>query len=159
MYNHQQLCATKIFELENQQNGRPFDYVISTREDVIFLSKMLLQPLLDSGHNCDVFAKGCLHWGGINMRLQVYRRKPGLDMLLNRIHYYSVLYSRGSSKKNPEQFESFMAYDLGLNVCQRPPNAVPVAVARHTKNGSYCTITKELLGCVPDNATPTFVCT
>ena len=147
MYNHQQLCAVAIEDLEMRQ-GHAFDWVVSTREDAYFMAPLNLTTLLARRTSCDIITKGCLAWGGLNMRFQLLPRRAGVRWLSSRFSFYHYLQSTNRSESNPESFEQAQARWLGLNSaprCRASATELPVAVARHTYDGAFCIMGLELL--------------
>ena len=94
---------------------------------------------------CDLLTKGCLGWGGLNMRVQVLRREH-LPGYLDRIAGMRRLYSRGNeSYFNPEIFEAAQAQALGMRVCEVPVEEYPVTAARLSYlDGLPCFVHPEL---------------
>jgi hypothetical protein len=100
---------------------------------------------------CDLIAKNCLKWNGINMRWQLFPRKYAPIILNTRFDYYQLLYNRSETIHNPEMFELAQLKHHGLNVCEYPVDFIPVAAARYVKPNVYCFIPQE----VGDKCQPT----
>eukprot|EP01062_Namystynia_karyoxenos_P033545 TRINITY_DN2468_c1_g1_i7.p1 TRINITY_DN2468_c1_g1~~TRINITY_DN2468_c1_g1_i7.p1 ORF type:complete len:382 (+),score=137.25 TRINITY_DN2468_c1_g1_i7:82-1146(+) len=81
----QQNCAAEALA-----NSHPYQYVVSTREDLYLLQDLSLARLeerLEQG-GCGIVAKGCNTYGGIDMHLQLMRAREGLPLLRSRIDFY-----------------------------------------------------------------------
>jgi len=145
MYRHHEECARQI-------QGRYYSAVLSLREDTFLFRgidlRAKLLPLLHQG--CDVIARDCLSWGGLNMRMQALS-SPAL--LLGRLECYRSLYESASPKyiKNPEQFEAYCARRQNLSTCLVSVEELPVSVMRYPAKGeSLCFIPQEVdPKCVP----------
>ena len=156
MYKHQEDCGNQIVQLETQQNFK-MDYVINTREDIFFFKPLDLNSLIakhmtarssnSSGvaeddtqalqtvtpePPCDLITKGCLDFGGLNMRLQVIRRDPRGAALMAKVSYFKQMLQRPKRTfENPEMFEQYIAENLlQMKVCKLAVEELPVTAAR-----------------------------
>lgn len=169
MYTNHVMCVT-MAEKERENN----DYLITMREDIIFLGAFKLSnllPKLDHGR-CDFLAKDCLAHGGVNMRVNVMKFDFGVRYVKNRLNFYRSLYNGaifrnntfdshlaiegyegkvGYTVKNPEAFDKLHLQCLGSKICPLSINEMPSTGARHTKNEKYCISDIEYQGCIPDN--------
>lgn len=139
MYRHHVACAQLIADQE-EHLGAHFDYIISTREDVFIFHPLKLEVLIETllQKGCDMLAKNCLNWNGINMRMQLFRRKAGMVMLGQRLEYFQYLQDQGTKVSNPEGFEEKERSHHRLRLCTVGVNTLPVAVVRvNTKKDRY----------------------
>jgi hypothetical protein len=159
MYRQQSECAKSV-ELLEQYYGARFDYIISTREDTFFFRHVDLRTLLAARDgSCGLTARDCLSWGGINMRFQLLGRDVGLPLLRDRIRFYASLFGsenawgRPMRFFNPEQFEMMAAEVYNVSTCSLSVEQIPVTVARHVRNGTFCFPPFEVMkGCFPRGA-------
>jgi hypothetical protein len=167
MYKGQVQCAEQIVEYEKAQQHRyslptpwQFDFLISTREDVYFYTPMIMEPLLAymqrdlavGPKHCDVMAKNCLTFFGLNMRLQLWNRLAGLNVLSHRFTFYRDMRTSGLKAYNPESFEAMQASMYDLTLCPVNVTKVPVTAARHVHHGEICLYDFESKDCVPPSA-------
>jgi len=152
MYSHQVNCIKKIKSYENE-NDIIYDFVISSREDAFYFSKLNISNLIikyfssiDS-EECHIVSKDCMKWGGLNMRWQMMRRRNAFAFFGGRLDYYDSLYNKTLDRnvffQNPEIFELRQLESLGLTPCITTFDDVPVVAARHITNGSFCLISTE----------------
>eukprot|EP00912_Choanoflagellata_sp_UC4_P000979 UC4_evm1s607 len=147
MYSHQNDCVSALRSIEKFY-GEPYDYIVSTREDVFPLKPIDLSLLLSArtldGELCDIIVKDCLSWGGLNMRFQLLRRSKAFEFLGGRFAFYKESYIKNKTYVNPEIFELAQAENLGLKICPVSIDVLPVVVARHTYDGKFCFIPPEI---------------
>ena len=152
------LCSDSIKRYK-ETFQKSFDYIISTREDIIVLKEMNLTDLLSKVQNsklsrglsnCDLLSKDCLSWGGINIRFWILSEQNGLNFLSSKITFYKELIRQRRKIFNPEQYDAHHKNVLGLNHCGISINDFPVTAARHTFGGNYCFIDAEIDGCKPN---------
>jgi hypothetical protein len=110
MYYKIDLCGKKVEEY-SKSTGHIFDFVIQTREDVMFFKEMTLGNLTakikdtiysSNSASCDILSKQCLAWGGLNMRFYITSGKKGLQFLSSRISYYKNLITEKRSIDHEE---------------------------------------------------------
>jgi hypothetical protein len=98
MYHHQLMCGREV-----DRSATKYEAVIYLREDVFFFHDTNVSvPMRALGKHCDLVAKDCLGWGGINMRLQLL---TDTSFLVRRFDFYRHLIATGNTVFNPEQFE------------------------------------------------------
>lgn len=129
MYKHQELC-TGLITAQEAELGVPFDFIISTREDVYFFQPVQLAPLILHllANDCDILAKVCPR-GGLNRRWQLLGREAGMALLGGRHDFYRTLPSNQTGW-SPGQFEESQLADLKLTRCPMDADALPVAATR-----------------------------
>ena len=160
-YAHQIRCVNQIEEYERLSNST-FDYVLSSREDIYYFRSVPLDYLLShlkvpipseepiSSIHCDLIAKDCLQWGGMNMRWQLMTRNATEWAMKRRIEYYRELFTADQVIYNPEQFESAQMKFYKLRVCEFSSNVIANAVGRHIINDEICFLRPETLdNCIP----------
>ena len=54
---------------------------------------------------CDLVTKGCLEWGGINMRFHLLTRRKAIPYMKSSVSLYRKLLNRNLTLFNPEMFE------------------------------------------------------
>ena len=153
MYKHHEDCGNQIVQLE-LLNGFKFDYVISTREDIYFFKPLNLNALISKymakrNRACDLLTKGCLDFGGLNMRLQFFRRGNDAEIrYMSKVSYFKKMMMKRKIRKfeNPEMFEQHIAEKrLNMTVCKLDVEEFPVTAARLSYiNLTVCFIHQEL---------------
>ena len=147
MYQLQSHCRNQIMEQERVLNIS-YVHIINTREDIFFFKPLdltfILQKYMGTKNNnhtapppgisslgqpiCDLLTKGCLGWGGMNMRVQILRREH--IHFMDRLTLIQQLYVSNESYYNPEIFEMSMAQRLRMQVCEVNVEEYPVTAAR-----------------------------
>lgn len=154
MYEKIKLCGETLREYESEK-GMKFDYVISTREDIILMKDMDLDKLIPkirksaTDPGCDILAKNCLTWKGINLRFWILSGTNGIEFLSSKIKYYKSLISSRRKIYNPESYDLAHLTSLNFVHCGISVNDFPVTAARHTYDGNYCFIDAEISNCIP----------
>ena len=70
------------------------DYVVNTREDIYFFCiTFSLYDLIQRTEKlgCDLVTKGCLEWGGLNMRFHLLNRKTATQYMKSSLSLYGKL--------------------------------------------------------------------
>jgi hypothetical protein len=93
---------------------------------------------------CNVLAKDCLKWSGLNIRFQLFDRLTGFLALQSRISHFTYLHSRFQMALNPEVFDYTNVADLHGKVCEGDPMELPLTVARLKDKDVYCLEEDEL---------------
>ena len=128
MYYKIDLCGKKV-EDYTRSTGNVFDFVIQTREDVIFFKEMELGNLIgkikdtsysSSSASCDILSKQCLSWGGLNMRFYITNGKKGLQFFSSRISFYKDLITE---KRGIDHEEIHRQHMLARNLSLMNPSA------------------------------------
>eukprot|EP01038_Epipyxis_sp_PR26KG_P011335 gene11335-15201_t len=133
MYHKQVLYAEAIQKLEQENNNL----------------KNIIESTFQS-FNCQVAAKNCANYGGINMRFQLFPRDAGMHMLLNRIKFYKSLYMENKVVDNPEQFELLQLQSYGWKPCDAGIDLIPATAARFMDDDSVCLANSEYgKTCIP----------
>lgn len=151
MYQHHEDCARQIVQIENSK-AMKMSYIISTREDIFFFKPLEISRLVRKyvkGQSCDILTKGCLDFGGLNMRLQFMERKSDNKSLnyMRKIHHFVSLSKERSLKfLNPEAFEYHLAEKINSwKVCKISVEEYPVTAVRLSYvNRSACFVHQEL---------------
>ena len=153
MYEKQVKCISQITKWE-MKNKVETDYIISTREDLYVFKPFNILELIKNHHSCDLIAKNCLSWGGINMRFQLYTRLAGTRMLHTRLSFYRYLQNIDVKVSNPEIYEKMQAEWLKLSVCSVSIEDLPIAASRPYSQNASCLILHEYIdNCYPQNVT------
>lgn len=166
MYQHHEDCAIQIDAIE-MQRGIKFAYIISTREDLYFFKPLSLNYLIERyimSNSCELLTKGCLDFGGLNMRLQVIdaRNNSKSSYYLRKVsRFIEFIRDKKGPFLNPERFEQYLAEDVNKwKVCKISVEEYPVTAARLSYvNRSVCFVHQELKQfggsdppCVPQDA-------
>ncbi|KAI9016708.1 hypothetical protein DFJ74DRAFT_678019 [Hyaloraphidium curvatum] len=141
MFQNQLSCAAAVREAEETRGA--YDHLVSTREDVWFFRPVDMARLSEAGRGCELAAKKCLAWGGLNLRFQMYTGPRKLDALASRLAYYRNLSDARDSVVNTEMFEGRQVHEMGLRRCLLPVGMIPAAVARHVAGGRFCILQVE----------------
>lgn len=144
MYAKIAACAESIL-----QSKTKYDAVLLSRDDLYFFRPVDLNALIPLLKRCDVIAKNCLNWGGINMRLQVLSINLGLQFLREHLEFCKYLYKFNMTVNNTESFELAHAKHLSASVCHLPVDQVPSTGARLIHHNKICFLEKEVFACVP----------
>lgn len=151
-YQHQHSCHTQFSAYEKLHNVE-FAYVLSTREDSYYLSAVNVSHLtaqLRKTGECDMIARNCIAWGGINVRWHLMTRNTSDYVLGRRFEFYRLLFKERRQSYNPEQFEATQLEYYGLKICELDPNIIPTLIARHVMNDEVCFLKPETIDhCVP----------
>lgn len=163
MYLHQMRCIEQINQYE-QKYQFTYDYVISTREDVIFMRPMNLTyvlTILDApGYDavtkqprrkCHMVMKECASFFGYNQRMFVYDRQTANVTLTNRWNYFKYLLSQNVVLMNTEVFELEMAKYYQFRGCPIFIDYFAVTAVRPVDGEIYCFPYWEILNCLPSN--------
>eukprot|EP01062_Namystynia_karyoxenos_P033546 TRINITY_DN2468_c1_g1_i9.p1 TRINITY_DN2468_c1_g1~~TRINITY_DN2468_c1_g1_i9.p1 ORF type:complete len:420 (+),score=144.99 TRINITY_DN2468_c1_g1_i9:82-1260(+) len=137
----QQNCAAEALA-----NSHPYQYVVSTREDLYLLQDLSLARLeerLEQG-GCGIVAKGCNTYGGIDMHLQLMRAREGLPLLRSRIDFYR--HRAQALGAGPEERECGAWCEHGIArsgarlrlVGTRRPTATPAVCRTRACGGCLC---------------------
>ena len=155
MYKHHEDCANQIAQFE-LQNSLRFSYIISTREDIYFFNPLNISYLVENymtagaaGEACQLLTKGCLDFGGLNMRLQLIERGEddnSLNYLRKVSRFTELSHKKVSRFLNPESFELYLAEQLyHWKTCKIPIEEYPVTACRLSYiNRSVCFVHQEL---------------
>jgi hypothetical protein len=155
--NH--LCLKQIGAYE-QAWRRQFDYVISTREDVMYFMPMNITALLrnlhpsnvderQSGGQCDGIYQDCMGQAGYSLRFALYTRSAASVMMTNeRLGFYSDLLESTLKAGNFNLIDRMQASKSGLSMCALPSEKVPITASRYIGNGTMCLVDHQLQGCV-----------
>jgi hypothetical protein len=153
------LCAKQIAAFEQSGNGQ-FDYVISTREDVMYFMPMNITALQRNlrpadvheqrlGGQCDGVYQDCMGQAGYNLRFSLYTRRAAFLMMTNeRLSFYSGLLESDLTTGNFNLIDRMQASKSGLSMCALPTEKVPVTASRYLGNGTMCYEEHQLQGCV-----------
>lgn len=155
MYKHHQECSNQITHFEKTIEEK-FTYIISTREDIFFFKPLDISSLVakymtagPGAEPCQLLTKGCLDFGGLNMRLQLILRGDD-DSSLNYLRKVSrfVEISQRKDKRflNPESFELYLAEEqYKWKTCKLPIEEYPITACRLSYiNRSVCFVHQEL---------------
>lgn len=168
MYRHQERCISQIKEYEIANNFT-YNYVVSTREDVIIFLRFNLTKILgildekvvtavageDGSRNesysrkCNMVMKGCANFKGFNMRLFIYDRLTAENILSNRFNFARLLLKQKKELVVPEVFELEMARHYQYQGCPINVNDYAITAVRHTKDGKFCYPFWEIFKCLP----------
>lgn len=163
MYLHQMRCMNQIVDQESER-GFVYDYVISTREDIIFMRPMNLThviSMLDEGLNhstihserkCHMVMKECANFFGFNQRMFIYDRYTANITLSNRWNFFQQLLLKNVTLKNTEVFEKKMAEHYHLRACPIFIDHFAVTAVRPVRNDLYCFPFWEIFKCLPSNS-------
>jgi hypothetical protein len=166
MYKHHEDCGQQIIQLESE-NDFKMDYIINTREDIYFFKPLDLTSLIgkhmtantavgQETNACDLLTKGCLDFGGLNMRLQLLRRSPsGIDYM-SKVSFFKQMMKKNKQFENPERFEQYMAEKvLQMRACKLDVEEMAITAARLSYvNLSVCFIHQELKLLQPASSPP-----
>lgn len=166
MYKHHEDCGNQIEILENRTHVK-MDYIINTREDIYFFKPLNLTSLIekhmvisnpdDHSSPCDLLTKGCLDFGGLNMRVQFLRGGPRGIAYMSKVKYFKLMMREPRMKfENPEIFEQYIAEKLlDMKVCKLDVEEMGVTAARLSYvNLSVCFIHQELKLLEPKSSPP-----
>lgn len=157
MYEKISLCGESIVGYKKESKIR-YDFIVNTREDLIVLQDMDLKKLLPkiqnskfstNESNCDLLAKGCLGWGGINTKFWIFSEREGVAFMTSIISWYKHLIETNRNVFNPETFDLIHLEHLGLKHCGISVDDFPVTAARHTFGENYCINRGEYFKCIP----------
>lgn len=154
MYAKIAACAESII-----QSKIKYEAVILSRDDLYFFQPVDLDLLIKTVlKHCDVIAKDCLNYGGVNMRLQVLSKNRGLQFLRQHLEFAKYLFESNQTVRNPESMELAHANYSSARVCMLPVDLVPTTGPR-LENGNICFLKKEIYNCVPESSTIVPNCT
>ena len=166
MYKHHEDCGNQIVDLELKY-GIKMDYIINTREDIYFFKPLNLSALVDKHMTvsstaktvqpCDLLTKGCLDFGGLNMRLQFLKGgQSGTNYMRKVMHFKAMMQEPKRKFENPEIFEQYIAEKLlNMKVCKLDVEEMGVTAARLSYvNFSVCFIHQELKLLLPKSSPP-----
>lgn len=146
MYSYHEACSNQI-PLYEQEKRLTFRYIINTREDIYFFKPIDIRFLVTQylhGSQCGLLTKGCLNWGGVNMRLQILHRDDGLKYL-KRISFYKSMFDTGDVVVMPETMELLQTERLGIKLCNMSIEEFPVVAGRYSYiNRTLCFTHQEL---------------
>jgi hypothetical protein len=166
MYLHQMRCIDQIQAYEQIENFT-FDYVISTREDIIFFYPLNLtyalwrleerkfitgdnaSRLSELPRKCHMVMKDCANFKGFNQRFFIYERQTAINLLSNRWLYYQQLVQTKKVLFNTEVFEMMMARHYQAIGCPLPIDHFAVTAVRPVKNDIFCFPFWEVFKCLP----------
>lgn len=160
MYKHQEHCLEQIEDYQrNKSIVEEISYAISTREDVYYFKPINITSLFHSFGNCDLLAKECLSWGGINMRFQIMRSgQNNIDIIRrvigSRFKFYRHLYSKSKRRLpfNPEMFEAAQIGHYKVKDCTLNVAYFPITAARPLNSqGEICFTRNDLFGAIRNN--------
>lgn len=163
LYRLQHGCVYDIMAKEKERHDhtlQAYDYVIFTREDLIYFQPFNLTTALDKLRNepdhltetteiavpmCNVVTKGCLEGKGMNMKMQIMRRKEGLHLFSSRQRFYRSLFEKSIKIESPERFELIQLEMMNYHKCTLPVEVMGVASALQSNNPfGYCFPESEL---------------
>lgn len=107
-----------------QPNSRNFTYVTKAHSSSV---------TNDKEKYCDYLYKNCLTWGGVNLRVQLYRRNAALSLLGSRLDYYQYMTTNNAAIFNTEWFEKLQAESMGWKGCGVDVQDFPVLPIRITR--------------------------
>jgi hypothetical protein len=140
MYMLQEIIIAKVTS--------EYEYIVKTREDIYFFKP--IPPDWRPEPSCDVTAKSCLSWGGINMRLQWYKFNVAKKIMSTR---FKDSWNINQGAVNPEEFEMLQLQLHGYTSCTAHQDIFSIAAVRYLSSNKRCFNAMELGfgddGCIP----------
>ena len=131
MYMLQEIIIAKVTS--------EYEYIVKTREDIYFFKP--IPPDWRPEPSCDVTAKSCLSWGGINMRLQWYKFNVAKKIMSTR---FKDSWNIKQGAVNPEGFEMLQLQLHGYTSCTAHQDIFPIAAVRYLSSNKRCFNALEL---------------